>query len=122
MVSPTLTALTQQTLHHRLQCFANADVDGIMSDFADDVVVIGMDGVVGDLAQIRALFTTIVTEWIPKGANITMKQAIAVGEVAYILWSATSPTHDIPLGTDTFVMRDGKIVAQTFAAVLPPAS
>jgi hypothetical protein len=28
----------------------------------------------------------------------------------------------IPLATDTFVIRDGKIVAQTFAALLVPAA
>src|SRR5690242_602474 len=34
------------------------------------------------------------------------------GELAFITWSVGS---DIPLGTDTFVVRDGKIVSQTFA-------
>jgi hypothetical protein len=29
-----------------------------------------------------------------------------------ITWSAGT---DVPLGTDTFVVRDGKIVSQTFA-------
>ena len=35
------------------------------------------------------------------------------GELAYITWSAG---REIPLGTDTFVVRNGKIVAQTVAA------
>jgi hypothetical protein len=35
------------------------------------------------------------------------------GEVAYLVWSAP-PLAD--LTTDTFVVRDGKIVIQTFVA------
>jgi hypothetical protein len=34
------------------------------------------------------------------------------GKIAYITWSAGA---DIPLGTDTFVVDNGKIVSQTFA-------
>jgi hypothetical protein len=34
------------------------------------------------------------------------------GNIAYITWQVGS---DIPLGTDTFVVDDGKIVFQTFA-------
>lgn len=120
MISPELTAQTKATLHHRLKCFADGDIDGIMSDFADDAVLIGMDGLVDNLAEIRKLFTTIITEYIPKGSTITMKHAIAVGDVAYILWSAQSPAFDIPVGSDTFVMRDGKVIAQTFAAHIQP--
>ena len=40
------------------------------------------------------------------------------GDLAYITWNVGS---DIPLGTDTFVVDDGKIVAQTFAMYAPPA-
>ncbi len=113
MFSPELTAQTEATLHHRLKCFASGDIDGIMSDFADDAVVIGLDGEADNLADIRAMFTKIITEYIPKGSTISMKRALARGTVAYILWSAESASFTIPVGSDTFVMRDGKIIAQT---------
>ncbi len=44
------------------------------------------------------------------------------GEVAYIVWSAETADNAYELGTDTFVVRDGKIVAQTFAAKATPKS
>ena len=59
MISPELTAQTKATLHHRLKCFADGDIDGIMSDFADDAVLIGMDGLVDNLAENRKLFGRI---------------------------------------------------------------
>jgi len=51
-----------------------------------------------------------------------MVQQLVEGEIAYIVWSAESQRYRIPLATDTYVIRDGKIVAQTFAARLEPKS
>jgi len=40
------------------------------------------------------------------------------GDVAYITWSA-GPA--LPMGTDTFVVRQSRIASQTFAMVGAPA-
>jgi hypothetical protein len=53
---------------------------------------------------------------LPPGSPIEMSEQIVEDDIAYIVWSAESKKLKIPFGTDTFVMRDGKIVAQTFAA------
>jgi hypothetical protein len=42
------------------------------------------------------------------------------GDIAYIAWRASCATAEVALGTDTFVIRNGKIVAQTFAAKIDP--
>ena len=39
------------------------------------------------------------------------------GHIAYITWNVGS---EIPLGTDTFVVKNEKIVSQTFAMFAPP--
>jgi hypothetical protein len=49
-----------------------------------------------------------------------MRRQEVHGEIAYIVWKADTPSLDVPLGTDTFVVRDGKIVVQTFAGQLIP--
>ncbi len=41
------------------------------------------------------------------------------GEIAFIVWSSEPA---FPLGTDTFIIRDGRIVAQTFAAHMVPST
>jgi hypothetical protein len=38
------------------------------------------------------------------------------GDVAYIVWKAETADNVYEMGTDTFVVRSGKIVAQSFAA------
>ena len=52
-------------------------------------------------------------------ARFTLRTLRVQGEVAYITWSAGP---ELPLGTDTFVVRQGRITAQTFAMVAPPLS
>jgi len=44
-----------------------------------------------------------------------MGRAEVVGEVAYIVWNTVNQGADVTLGTDTFLVRDGKIAVQTFA-------
>ena len=39
---------------------------------------------------------------------------------AYVGWSAETPTARVPVGTDTFVIRGGRIVIHTFAAHFVP--
>ena len=42
------------------------------------------------------------------------------GDYAYILWTAETADNVYELATDTFVVRDGKIVAQSFAGKIAP--
>ena len=106
-------ATTQATLEHHLQSFGEG-VDAIMQDFSKDSVVITPDATYRGLAEVRAFFTAAV-EGEPAGIweAFTVKRKEVAGELAYILWEA-KPW--IPFGTDTFVVRDGKIVFQTVAA------
>lgn len=112
-------AQTEKTLLHHLQAFRAGDVDAIMADYPADAMLITPHGVLKGHEQIRALFTQIFTDMFPPDStSLEILQQVIEGEIAYILWSGRSAHYTAPLGTDTFVMRDGKIVAQTFAAHL----
>ena len=109
---------TQATLEHHLNAFTQG-IDAIMQDYSEKSVVITPDATFRGLDEIRAFFTAFV-ESLPDGMweAFTLKRQEVVGEVAYILWEA-NPWF--PLGTDTFVVQDGKIVYQTFAAYMAPS-
>jgi hypothetical protein len=92
------------------------DVDAIMADFAADAVLITPDGTLHGQAQIRPVFETFVTQILPPGSTLNIVPQIVEGDIAYLLWAGESADYRIPWGTDTFVIRAGKIVAQTFAA------
>ena len=42
------------------------------------------------------------------------------GDVAYIVWKAETADNRYELGTDTFVVPDGKIATQMFAGKTSP--
>jgi hypothetical protein len=49
-----------------------------------------------------------------------MKQQFVEGDYAYILWTAETADNVYEVGTDTFVVRDDKIVAQSFTGKITP--
>ena len=49
-----------------------------------------------------------------------MRKQCVEGDYAYILWSAETADNSYEAATDTFVVRNGKIVAQSFAAKITP--
>ena len=110
---------TEEVLNHHLQSFGSCDLDGIMADYVKDSTLITPDGALHGLDEIRALFVQLF-DLVPPGSDFEMKQLVIEGEVAYILWSVESEKVKIPLGTDTFVIRDGKIITQTFAGDVQP--
>jgi hypothetical protein len=66
------------------------------------------------------LFETLIAEFAKPGAVLSMKKRFVVGDYAYILWTAETADNVYELATDTFVVRDGRIVAQSFAAKITP--
>ena len=49
-----------------------------------------------------------------------MRRQFIEGDYAYILWTAETADNVYEVGTDTFVVRDGKIVAQSFTGKIVP--
>lgn len=75
---------------------------------------IGVDATYRGRAEIRRFFTALFKS-LPAGFFETMKtnREEFVGDHAYLLWER-KPL--ISQATDTFVVRDGKILFQTFTA------
>jgi hypothetical protein len=49
------------------------------------------------------------------GASFDLKQLSVEGDHGFILWTAETSDNVYELGTDTFVVRNGKIQVQSFA-------
>ncbi|MFQ5550125.1 MAG: nuclear transport factor 2 family protein [Gemmatimonadales bacterium] len=112
---------TEEVLNHHLGAFGAGDTDEIMKDFTEASVMHTPEGVLRGLAKIRPVFEKFFSEITPPGeTEFEMLQMSVVDNVAYIVWKASSKFADIPVGTDTFVVRDDKIVAQSFAAHVIP--
>ena len=113
-------ASTKDVLDNHLKSFGEGDLEGILSDYAPDAVLFTPEGPLRGADAIRPLFQAMIAEFGKSGAVFSMKQQDVEGEYAYILWTAETADNVYELGTDTFVVRDGKIVAQSFTGKLRP--
>ena len=109
----TAESETASTLQHHLAAVAGGNLDDILSDYGDQSALITPDQTYHGLGELRAFFVGMMeklpTDWMSKVTVI--RQEIST-EVAYLFWKA--PPF-FPLATDTFVIRNGKILTQTFA-------
>ena len=113
-------ASTTEVLDHHLKCFGEGDLKGILSDYAPGAVLFTPDGPLVGADAIRPLFQAMFAEFAKPGAAFSMKQQSVHGDYAYILWTAETADNVYEVGTDTFVVRDGKIIAQSLAGKITP--
>jgi hypothetical protein len=104
---------TEAVLQNHLRA-ATLGVDAIMEDYTEESVLVTHDATYRGLAEIRGFFTALWRQ-LPEGffRTIDLTRQEIVGEGAYILW-AGKPI--VSRATDTFVVRNGKILFQTFTA------
>lgn len=113
-------ASTKDVLDHHLKCFGQGDLRGILSDYAPDAILFTPAGPLKGEVAIRSLFQAMLAEFGKPGGAFTMKQQFIEADYAYIHWSAETADNVYELGTDTFVVRDGKIVAQSYTGMIKP--
>ena len=107
---------TEATLAHHIQALREG-VDAVLSDYTAQSVLFTPNGPIRGLAGIRSFYEGFLGNSPPELMQaFTVTRQDVDGETAYILWRAAPY---IPLATDTFVIRDGKIVAQSFAVMAP---
>lgn len=107
---------TEATLNHHMESISTKDLDAIMEDYSDDSILVTPDVSIAGLDGIRGFFETFLPGLTPEiMANVSLDRAAIHDELAYIIWNAGDV---IPLGTDTFIVRNGKIKFQTFAVYM----
>lgn len=111
---------TDDVLDNHLGSFAKGDLDGILSDYAPGAVLFTPAGPLKGVDAIRPLFQALIWEFGKPGASFDLKYRTTDGEHGYIVWSAETADNRYEFATDTFVVRGGKIVAQSFAARVAP--
>ncbi len=106
-----MTRTPQEVFADHGKALASGDLDAIVTNFADDAVVITTAGVARGRDEIRGAFAKLLDD-LPN-AEWEMKSKIFAGDVLFLEWAADSAVHRVDDGVDTFVFRDGMIWAQT---------
>lgn len=113
-------ATTQDVLDHHLKALVAGDVDEVMADYDDSSVLATQQATLRGLTALREFFVGAVTELLPPGSELQLTTQVVDGEHAYIVWHGESEKYRLAFGTDTFVVRGGKIVFQSFAGQIEP--
>lgn len=108
---------TQQILDHHWEAFKQNDLEETMKDYTDQSVLITPSRTYRGLEEIRENFVNAFKGFPKDSTTFTLDTSIVVNDIGYILWKAKTPTFDLTFGTDTFIIREGKIERQTFGGV-----
>jgi ketosteroid isomerase-like protein len=111
---------TNDVLDQHLKSFGENDLDAVLADYSSDAVLFIPGRPLKDPDAIKSFFQALLSEFAKPGAAFSMRERCVVGDYAYILWSAETAENLYEAATDTFVVRNGKIVAQSFAAKITP--
>src|SRR5947209_8929389 len=104
---------TSDVLDRHLKSFAEYDVDGVVADYSSDAVLFVPSGPLKGPDAIKPLFEALISEFAKPGSSFTMQLRCVEGDHAYILWTAETADNWYEFATDTFVVRNGKIIAQS---------
>ena len=110
----TAPATTESVVRRHLEAFQGREgLAAILADYDRAACVFGPQAVYQGHEEIGRFFAGFM-QAIPADApeRFRLHGLQVHGDLAFITWSVGD---DIPLGVDTFVVRDGKIVSQTFA-------
>ena len=110
----TQQTVTEAIVRNHLQAFVEQKgIAAILTDYDDEARFHSEGRTYRGKQEIGSFFADFIAS-LPAGAaqRFALRTLRVDGDLAYITWSAG---REIPLGTDTFVVRNGKIVSQTFA-------
>jgi ketosteroid isomerase-like protein len=105
------TRTPQEVFAHHAEVLIAGDLEGIVSDYADDAVFITPAGALHGKDGVREGFKKLLGD-VPN-AEWDVPTQIYEGDVLFIEWSAKAANSYVEDGIDTFVFRDGQIRVQT---------
>jgi hypothetical protein len=103
---------TRAVLQHHLEAKTSRNVEEVLTDYTEESVLFTPDGPMRGIWLLRPFYTNLFDStpsefW---DAFQVLRQDVQ-DESAYIVWRAEPR---VPLGTETFLIRDGKIAVQSF--------
>lgn len=117
----TESAVTEAVVRNHLRAFLEQEgIAAIVNDYDENARFYTETKIYQGKPEIHGFFTDFIAS-LPAGSieRFSLRSRRVDGNIAYITWSVGG---DIPLGTDTFVVANGKIVSQTFAMYAAPTA
>ena len=109
---------TEQIFQDHMKALLNGDLPALMADYADDAVLMTMDGANVGKAAIQEYFVNALSAM--SDAKMSLTGHIVHGDFVLVTWTAVSDVATVPHGVDTFVVHDDKIQLQTIWLTIVP--
>jgi len=113
-----VTYNSKKILMNHLGSFLKNDLEAVVSDYTNESVFITQDATYTGPREIKLFFANLLEHFPKDKFDFHLDKLVVVDTMAFIVWHATTPTVEVPLGTDTFIIKDGKIIQQTFCGQL----
>jgi ketosteroid isomerase-like protein len=107
----------EQIVAHHMVAAASGDVDALVADYADTAVVFTPGGETRGKAALHKMFAGIFGGPPGSRAPLDVRQKNFTKEIGYIVWVQNEGKPEELRGSDTFLVRKGKIVTQTVMLV-----
>ena len=103
---------------NHINSFIDNNIDAVLSDYTGDSVLITQNAIYKGPEEIKPFFVHFISHFPKKWSTFKLDKLVSNDYLVFITWHAITPTVEVPLGTDTFIIKDGKIHSQTFAGQL----
>jgi ketosteroid isomerase-like protein len=110
--------LSKDIIVHHLASFGDNNLEAVLSDYTDESILVTRDAIYTGPAEIRSFFVELMKHFPKQKSSFKLDNLTVRGELAYIVWHATTPSLIVSLGSDTFILKEGKIHQQTFVGEL----
>jgi len=114
----TLNNISRAILTRHLNAFMEHDLKTLMSDYTEESVMVTPQGTYSGPKEIEGFFTDLIVYFPKLQTSFELDKTVVVDELILIVWHARTPRLVVPFATDTFIMKEGKILCQTFAGEL----
>lgn len=111
---------TKEVLEHHWVAFKENDLEAVMADYTEESILITPDSTYKGIDAIRENFKRAFVAFPREQDPLQLNQTVIEEDVAYIIWQANTSDSDLSFATDTFIIRDGKIIRQTYGGVSGP--
>ncbi len=106
----------QEVFQHHAEALGAEDLEGIVSDYTDDALLITPEGAARGKEGVREGFVKLLGD-LP-GASWDLPTQVYEDDILLLAWKAESEAARVDDGVDTFVFRDGQIRVQTIRYTL----
>lgn len=110
--------VSKKIVMRHLNSFLDNNLEAVLSDYHSESVLITQSGTYQGPDEIRTFFTGLIIHFPQQTSNFALDKLVAKNGLVYIVWHAKTPSVQVPLGSDTFIIKDGKIAQQTFVGQL----